>query len=275
MATITVFQRYEKKFLMQDYVMERILPEIVKHMEPDKNCLNGQTYPISNLYFDTENDDVIRNSLQKPFYKEKLRMRCYGVPQDDNTQVFLELKKKVNKIVTKRRAKLTYGEAKRFLYEGIYPNTDQYMTKQVLKEIQYYLSHKDVYSSTRVSYDRYAFFDREDDTFRLTFDKNLRYLKKGEAEERIFRDAKKTGKGTARKDGVDYQDRNPGRYIIPRNMRLMEVKVSNAYPMWFTKLLADPEIFAVSFSKYGVSYKIELFEKLGIQYDEIDILNHI
>ncbi|MDO4975837.1 MAG: polyphosphate polymerase domain-containing protein [Eubacteriales bacterium] len=270
MADITVFQRHEKKFLMDVETMERILPEIKKHMDPDKYCQNGRTYAISNLYFDTENNDVIRESLQKPFYKEKLRMRCYGVPKNDQSQVFLEIKKKVNKVVTKRRVKLTYGEAKLFLYYGIFPETDDYMTNQVLKEIQYYLTHKNVYASTRISYDRHAFFDREDSSFRLTFDENLFYLK-GECPDNI----KDFIKGLAKPGGVNYQDSRKGKRIIPEHLRLMEVKVSNAYPMWFARLLSDDGIFATSFSKYGVSYKHELLNDESFDSEMFDVLSHI
>lgn len=270
MADITVFQRHEKKFLMDVETMERILPEIRKHMDPDKFCQNGQTYSISNLYFDTEHDDVIRESLQKPFYKEKLRMRCYGVPKDDESQVFLEIKKKINKVVTKRRAKLAYGDAKLFLYYGIFPKTDDYMTNQVLKEIQYYLTHKNVYASTRISYDRHAFFDREDNSFRLTFDENLYYLKG-----KCPKDIEDFVQGRAKWGGVDYQDPRTGKRIIQENMRLMEVKVTNAYPMWFAKLLSEDGIFATSFSKYGVSYKRELLDDSSIDGEAFHILSHI
>ncbi len=256
MAEITVFQRYEKKFLMNREVMEKILPEIEAHMRPDKYCLDGATYSISNLYYDTRDNAVIRNSLQKPFYKEKLRMRCYGIPKDENTQVFLELKKKVNKIVTKRRAKLTYGDACLFMETGVYPKTDSYMTRQVLREIEYYLSHKDVYANTRISYDRLAYFDRKDDSFRLTFDKNIRYLKKAEGP-------------------IDFQDSHQGSCLLSEDLRLMEVKVSNAYPLWFARLLSTEGIYPVSFSKFGVSYKKELLEQLGEKAEYATILSQI
>ena len=257
MATITVFQRHEKKFLMEESVMRRLLPEIRKHMEVDEHCLNGKTYPIANLYYDTDHDDVIRDSLQKPFYKEKLRMRSYGIPESDRSRVFLEIKKKVDGVVTKRRARLTYIEAKRFLDRRIYPKTDDYMTMQVLREIDYYLSHKEVHATTRISYDRYAFFDKEDKSFRLTFDQNIYYLK-----------AEKGKK-------IDFQDRRKGYRVIPDHLRLMEVKVSNAYPLWFVKLLEDDGVQPVSFSKYGVSYKNELLHRIDGNTEYINVLSHI
>lgn len=240
MAALTVFKRYEKKYLMNEAIMKRLMPEILAHMEPDKFCRDGQTYSISNIYFDTEGYDVIRESLSKPFYKEKLRLRSYGIPTSPGDTVFLEMKKKVNRMVTKRRAKLTAGEAERFLTKGEYPVNPSYMTAQVLREIEYYLSHKKVAASMRISYERMAFFDRENRDFRLTFDQDIRYVQ---------------GK-------VGLYDQDKGRPLLPEDARLMEVKVSDAYPMWFVRLLSEENVHISSFSKYGVAYKSYLKEEV-------------
>lgn len=250
MAALTVFKRYEKKYLMNEAIMNRMLPEILNHMEPDKFCRDGQTYSISNIYFDTEGFDVIRESLAKPFYKEKLRLRSYGIPSSSEDIVFLEMKKKVNRMVTKRRAKLTAGEAERFLAKGEYPEDSSYMTAQVLKEINYYLSHKKVTAAMRISYERMAFFDREDSEFRLTFDQDIRYVR---------------GK-------VGLYDQEKGKLLLPEDARLMEVKVSNAYPMWFANLLSEENVHIASFSKYGVAYKSYLKEDVIEDGQRINIL---
>ncbi len=249
---ITVFQRYEKKFLMNQTVMGQLLPVIARHMDPDKFCRNGQTYHICNLYFDTDQDDVIRESLQHPFYKEKLRLRSYGLPQSPDTPVFLELKKKVNRIVTKRRAKLSYGAAAAFLQTRAIPAGADYMTRQVLGEVAYYLSHKDVAPTTLISYDRMAFFDRTDRNFRLTFDSNLRHLR-GDA---------------------SFHHGREGELLFPEDFRLMEVKVSSAYPKWFADLLSEHRVFPHSFSKYGVAYKTYLKNEV-LDREDISVLGHI
>jgi hypothetical protein len=248
---INVFRRYEKKFIMDAAAMERLLPTVREHMDPDKYCVNGRTYHICNLYFDTEQDDVIRESLQHPFYKEKLRMRSYGLPQSGEDSVFLELKKKVNRIVTKRRTKLSYAQAAAFLREATVPEGADYMQRQVLSEIDYYLSHKDVGPTTLISYDRMAFFDRTDPNFRLTFDSNLRHLR-----------------------GVQtFLGGQEGELLFPPDFRLMEVKVSGSYPKWFADLLCEQAIRPHSFSKYGVAYKTHLKQALG--REDIPVLGHI
>jgi SPX domain protein involved in polyphosphate accumulation len=249
---INVFRRYEKKFLMDAGVMEQLLPLVEEHMVPDKFCVGGRTYHICNLYFDTEQDDVIRESLQHPYYKEKLRLRSYGLPQTGEDSVFLELKKKVNRIVTKRRAKLSYSQAAAFLREGTVPPGAEYMQRQVLGEIDYYLSHKDVTPTTLISYDRMAYFDRADKNFRLTFDSNLRHLR-GDA---------------------SFHHGREGELLFPEDFRLMEVKVSSAYPKWFADLLSEHRVFPHSFSKYGVAYKTYLKNEV-LGREDISVLGHI
>lgn len=258
MGTITTFQRFEKKFLINKDVLETLIPIIEEHMEMDEHCQKWKTYAVSNLYYDTENQDVIRESLHQPFYKEKLRMRSYGIPVSDRAPVFLELKKKVNGVVTKRRTRITFAEARRFMADRTYPSRTDYMTSQVLKEIEYYLRHNDVKAVCRISYNRLAYFDREDPNFRLTIDQDIHYMNE-----------KKEGKE------VNFQNPHKGSPILPDNLYLMEVKVRDAYPLWFANIVHTEGIFPVSFSKYGVSYKIELMNKLKLQEQQVDILSHI
>ena len=244
MAVISVFQRYEKKYILDEKKMAEILPQIRQHMEEDEHCIGGSTYSIANLYFDTEGSDVIRESLTKPFYKEKLRLRSYGIPRFPTDRVFLEIKKKVNGMVTKRRAKLNLEEAEHFLRDGVRPSGISYMNGQVLREIDYYRYHKKVSPVMRLSYDRLAFFDRDNPQFRLTFDRNIRYLRMGG-------------------DVGGWEPDRPGQLLMSEDFRLMEVKVSDAYPFWFARMLSEADIRLASFSKYGVAHKTCLNERLG------------
>ncbi len=250
--SINVFRRYEKKFPMDADTVERLLPTLRQHMEPDKFCVNGQTYHICNLYFDTPGNDVIRESLQHPYYKEKLRLRSYGPPRSPDAPVFLELKKKVNGIVTKRRSKLCYGEAITFLDSGRIPSGADYMQRQVLEEIRYYLSHKDVTPTTLIRYDRMAWFDRSDSSFRLTFDSNLCH----------------------QRGQIALPSAGAGSLLFPPEFRLMEVKVSNAYPLWFARLLSEENIRRHSFSKYGAAYKAYLRDEV-LKRPELSVMSHI
>lgn len=251
--SITVFKRYEKKFIIDEKTMNELLPVLLEHMELDKFCKNGQCYHICNIYYDTPQNDVIRDSLQHPYYKEKLRLRSYGIPESSSTKVFLELKKKVAGEVTKRRAKLRYDDAQRFLADRTIPADMDYLNRQILLEVDYYLSHMDVSPTVFLSYDRVALFDRSDSSFRLTFDYNIR---------------------TRRGSSVSFEDSAPALPLLDDSFRLMEVKVSTAYPKWFADLLSERGIHRHSFSKFGVEYKTHLSNTI-LKDEEIDVLSHI
>ena len=97
---IEVFNRYEKKYIIDEDTFHKLTYQIADYMNPDAYNRNGEAYRISNIYYDTENDQLIRASIEKPVYKEKLRLRAYGTPElTDN--VFVEIKKKYDGIVKK------------------------------------------------------------------------------------------------------------------------------------------------------------------------------
>ena len=132
---IKSFKRYEKKFLLNQQQYDVLVSKLSDYMEPDQHCLDGKNYSIYNIYYDTVHSDVIRHSISKPYYKEKLRLRSYKVPKKPTDKVFLELKKKINGIVNKRRVVLTLQEAKDFVERGVRPPSRDYMSEQVINEI--------------------------------------------------------------------------------------------------------------------------------------------
>lgn len=134
---IEVFNRYEKKYMLDEHTFRRLLERINDYMEPDKYNLNGQFYSICNIYYDTDDNRLIRSSIEKPVYKEKLRMRSYGTPCGED-RVFLEIKKKYNGIVNKRRTSIVLKDAYKYMESDVYPESDiQCINTQVLKEIDY------------------------------------------------------------------------------------------------------------------------------------------
>ncbi|MDY5576353.1 MAG: polyphosphate polymerase domain-containing protein [Lachnospiraceae bacterium] len=229
---IEVFSRYEKKYLLTEENYHWILENISEHMVPDKFNKNGQLYNIANIYYDTSNDALIRASIEKPVYKEKLRLRSYGVPALED-KVFLEIKKKYKGLVNKRRTTLRLFEAYDLIEHGIDPGDQPYINRQVLEEIKYFLRVYDLKPKVYLTYDRQAFFSKDDRDFRITFDTNIK----------------------ARREEVGLEKGNEGRLLINNAFWLMEVKSSEAVPLWFTSLLSEKQIFSTSFSKYGTEYK--------------------
>ena len=161
-----VFKRYEKKYMMDRTQYEAIREALDERMEPDQF---GRS-TICNIYYDTDQFDLIRASLEKPAYKEKLRLRSYGVPDGDST-VFLELKKKYQGIVYKRRTQMTLREAQEYLEEGRRPREDS----QILREIDYFLQYYTLYPKVMIAYDRVALYGKEDPALRVTFDEKIRW----------------------------------------------------------------------------------------------------
>ena len=229
-----VFQRVEKKYLLNSSQYEKFLDIISPHMAVDQYGLTT----ICNIYFDTKEDDLVRASIEKPPYKEKLRLRSYGIPTLSST-VYLEIKKKYSSVVYKRRISFTLKEAEDYLLEGIRPKQDS----QILREIDYFLQFHQPIPRLYLAYDRVAYYGKEDADFRMTFDTKIR----------------------SRRDDLFLEHGDSGVLLYDKDYYLLEIKAASTYPLWLAKALSELEIFPVSFSKYGTVYKKEVVEKSAIK----------
>ncbi len=225
MAKGITFERSEKKYLMNEeqYTALRIVLE--EHMVPDKY----ERYTVCNLYFDTEYDDLIRRSIEKPRYKEKLRLRSYGTVSDED-KVFLEIKKKYKGVVFKRRIVAPYGEIRDYLENGTPPPSDH---GQIFKEIDYFIHFYQCRPKLFLSYDRIALCGvGEEKGLRVTFDRNIR----------------------SRTDRLDLSIPPDGEPLLEDGQWLMEVKAPGAIPLWLSEAFTKLKIYPTSFSKYGRIY---------------------
>lgn len=230
---IQSFKRYEKKFLLTNEQYMALMPRLKEYMYLDDHCKDETGYKIANIYFDTAQNEIIKHSISKPYYKEKLRLRTYGTPESENATSFLELKKKIGGIVNKRRVVMPLWQSYEFLETGKHPENASYMQNQVLNEIEYFLSNNDVKPTVYISYDRIATFAKNDHDFRLTFDTNI----------------------TTRRNDLHLESGSFGTQLLLPDQHLMEVKILSAYPMWLTQILSEQGIFNQTFSKYGKEYK--------------------
>jgi len=218
-----IFQRTEKKYQLTEEQYRTFLERVEDRIRQDEFGV----HMISNIYYDTDDYELIRHSIESPRYKEKFRVRGYGEIQSDS-MIYLELKKKVQGMVYKRRVELPYKQAKRYLGNGVYPDGDT----QILKEIQYFLGYYKPVPKLYLAYDRTAYEGIEDSSLRITIDQNIR-------SRNYDLDLTCGDKGTVL-DSISY---------------LMEIKVQKAYPLWLSRLLSELEIYPASFSKYGTIYK--------------------
>lgn len=235
---IEVFNRYEKKFIISDEKYQKLRVRLEEYMEADEHSRNGEFYTICNVYYDTPNNDLIRKSIEKPVYKEKLRLRSYGVVPMDK-KVFLEIKKKYNGLVNKRRTKLMLSEAYDFVETGEMPEIKPYMNAQVLKELHYMLHRMELKPALFLSYDRVAMFGKDNKDFRMTFDRNI----------------------TTRRYDVGLHYGIYGDKLLPEDTWIMEIKIDKAMPLWMAKILSELEIYPASISKYGTEYKRFVLEQ--------------
>lgn len=226
-----VFSRFEVKYAINTAKKDILIAALQEYMVADKYNVGGNPYTICNIYYDTDDNYLIQKSVSKPVYKEKLRLRGYGVPNPGDL-VFLEIKKKYKGVVNKRRTRLELEEAMRFTLSGEIPEQKPYINSQVMNEIKYFMSIYDLKPKLYLAYDRLAFFDKNDSEFRVSFDTNIR-----------------TRRYDLRLDAGDY-----GEKMFDDDVWLMEVKINKNLPLWFTRLLDENEIYHSSFSKYGTEY---------------------
>lgn len=230
---IEVFNRTEKKFIITDEIYRAIKPQLEEYMDVDSYSRNGDFYTICNIYYDTADHAIIRKSIEKPIYKEKLRLRSYGsVGLKD--KVYLEIKKKYKGNVNKRRISLHLEEAYQYIEGTCRPKAKKPLSEQILNEVDYFLlRYPDLAPTLFLSYDRNAMFGIEDPGFRITFDTNIR----------------------TRRSDVGLDKGNYGELLLPSGLWVMEAKITNAAPIWFAKLLSSYHIYPTTFSKYGEEYK--------------------
>lgn len=231
MGDRTVFKRIEKKFILTKTEYNEFLDRIRPFIAEDEY---GE-YTICNVYYDTDTNDLIRKSLDKPFYKEKLRARSYGTAED-NGKIFVEIKKKYDGVVYKRRIKLRRQQWLEMLKTKdagcVNKEKMSFTDHQILKEIEYFLKLYDPKPALYLAYDRQAFEARDNKALRITFDFAIR---------------SRTGDIRLTKD-------DETELFADENTVLMEIKVPGAYPLWLSKALSELKIRDRSFSKYGAIY---------------------
>lgn len=231
MAIQTVFKRYELKYLLTQAQKETVLGAMAAYMKLDQY---GRT-TIRNLYYDTDTYLLIRRSIEKPAYKEKLRLRSYKKAGSGDV-VFAELKKKYNDVVYKRRIALPNPEAMAWL-SGKKPCDRQ---TQITKEIDYVMQLYDtLHPVVFLSYEREAYYASDGSDFRVTFDDTI----------------------LCRQEDLSLASEVYGTPILPDGKVLMEIKCSGGIPLWMIHVLSKERIYKTSFSKYGTAYQRLIFPK--------------
>lgn len=239
MSVQTTFKRVEKKYTMTEEQYEGLWQKLEPYFREDQ-------YPggtILSIYYDTPQYDLIRTSIQKPLYKEKLRLRSYGVAQNRDSKVFLEIKKKYKHQVYKRRTELTLDEAEKWIAGKEKPS----QMDQIRNEIQWMLERYSLKPVSLIICERRAYVSKENPDFRLTFDYHIR----------------------SREEHMDLMSGDEGT-LLHDKMVVMELKVPASLPLWAAQTLAECRIYSGSYSKIGDAYQKHI-QKRG----EINDVNNI
>ncbi len=218
------FMRTEVKYRIPEDRYREFLSKIDPYFQLDQYGLST----ICNIYYDTEHSDLISRSMDKPKYKEKIRLRSYGVPKKDGV-VYAELKKKYNGVVYKRRASLTCEHAEKYLKGEEHPEHED----QIVSEITYARDLYHIRPALYLAYDRCAYFGREDHNLRMTIDSNIRY----------------------RQDHLNLEYGDQGTLLPMNGDYLLEIKLQGGMPLWLVRILNDLKIYPSSFSKYAACYQ--------------------
>lgn len=232
MAFQTVFKRYEIKYMLTAEQKQKLLTVMEPYMALDKYGRSS----IRNIYFDTDTYRLIRNSIEKPSYKEKLRIRSYG-KTENKSAVFVELKKKYDHVVYKRRISLSEAEAMAWVCR----RTPCPKRTQIQREIDYFIDfYETLRPSAFLSYEREAFYAKDGSDFRVTFDDTI----------------------LCRTDDLSLCSEAYGTPLLPKDRVLMELKCSGSIPLWMVQALSREHIYKTSFSKYGTAYETMIFPRI-------------
>ena len=237
----TSFKRYEKKYLLTKSQYLAVKRGMEQYTIPDAH----PRYTICNLYYDTEQYDLVRTSLEKPVYKEKLRLRSYGVP-GSRSPVFVEIKKKFDDVVYKRRITMEEREAMPYLERK--RNGDG---SQIGREIDWFLKLYRPEPKVFIAYNREAYAAANGSELRITFDTGLR----------------------VRSDHLDLRFGDHGVPLLQEDLILMEIKIPGTAPLWLSHLLSENRIFPASFSKYGMYYKSFVLGGRSAEIGKEDLLS--
>lgn len=240
MSDQMTFKRYEVKYMLTARQRDALL----EAMEGRQALDQYGRHTIRNIYFDTSTFRLVRDSIEKPLYKEKLRVRSYGRAAEDSP-VFVELKKKFEHVVYKRRLSLPYRQAMSALEQGL----DLPAEGQIAEEIR---AFRQFYGPTLkpamlLTYEREAYYPVDGTDFRLTLDENIRW----------------------RTSDMDLGGSAVGEMILPADTVLMELKTPGGYPLWMVDFLSSNRIYKTSFSKYGTAYRYmmtKINENGGVRY---------
>lgn len=229
---MNIFRRVEQKYLITSEQYNALMDAIGARLVKDEYFYND----IYNLYLDNADHRLIIQSIEKPMYKEKFRVRSYGLAENEDSKVYLEIKKKFDGVGNKRRISMTLGDFYKYMEKGHRPKD---ANKVTLAELDHDFEKYQLQPSILINYERYSYYMKGNKNLRITFDHNVRYR-------------------TKKPDLTNGDDMHP---VIDKNMYIMEIKSLDSLPLDLSRLLAKLKIYPRGFSKPKTAYLKDLERK--------------
>jgi hypothetical protein len=246
---IEIFRRKEQKYLITTAQYLDLVRQMSPYMRADKYGIDGK-YTVTSLYFESPDHRIYYETKNKLRFRQKLRLRVYDNANIHST-AFFEVKQKHKKVVNKRRMRLSLAEAYRYLNHSTPVPLETFETSnaQVLREIDHFRQLFNLKPEMIVSYDRHAFHGIHDTELRVTFDLNLR----------------------CRNDDLAVENGPQGESFIDDNLVVLEVKVNDSVPLWFTRILQDLNCEQRSASKFCTSLELLKQSDLGAESEKENV----
>lgn len=233
---VRTFNRFESKYLLGDEQARAMIRDLEPYTRADAHSDGERGYPIQSLYWDSPDLVFFWEKVDGQKYRRKLRFRRYG----DSDGVFVEIKQRIDQTVQKRRALLTGAEHTALFGSGrIDPQAEYGARDPVLQEALFLCRHYSLEPKLSIAYRRLALVARYEHDLRITFDTRLMY------------------------DSRDLDSLAPfenGKYFLPPNVCVLELKYNERVPLWLIKLVQHHGAFSRRFSKYCRAADLEFFQ---------------
>jgi SPX domain protein involved in polyphosphate accumulation len=252
------FERYELKYLIPMELVEPI-SRMVEHycvLDPYSERSHDKYYEVNNLYLDSPNFEFLQRRLGGMDNRFNMRIRSYGV--HPTFPYFLEVKFKSRGFVKKKRAKV-YGENWADELRGAPSAPEDGLGIKNTKDYKYVFIHLmqsyQVEPKVFTQYRRKAYLSEHDDYARVTFDKDLRFMRQSEF---CLEPTESL---------MSHYD-HPLNYPEGANV-ILELKCPTQVPLWFVDLIKTFNLERTSFSKYGTGVAEVIPDLFAHKFDRL------
>ncbi|MCK6446125.1 MAG: polyphosphate polymerase domain-containing protein [Planctomycetes bacterium] len=233
---VRTFNRFEFKYVVSERQAEALIRDLEPYTTPDPHSPTDRGYPVYSVYWDSPDLVFFWEKIDGQKFRRKLRFRLYEGSDD----AFVEIKQRIDQTVQKRRTRMARTAIHELFGRGpIDAGREHGVTDPVVQEALILCRRHLLEPKLAVSYRRRAFFARYEHDLRITFDTRLQY------------DAR----------ALDVRERfETGKYLLPADRAVLEIKFNGNVPLWLTKLVGKHELLSRRFSKYARSADLEFFD---------------